>query len=205
MENNENHWQTIFQEKDTSKVSWYQESQTKAISLFRRLGISASDAIIDIGGGDSNLPDALISEAYQNITVLDISSSALSISKERLGEESQKINWVASNVLNYQSANKYNVWFDRAVFHFLSEEVDRLKYKSSLSINLQSGGIAIIGGFSKNGGPTKCSNIEVYQLDEKRMNNIFNEEFKVIETYEDHHKTPSSKLQKFFWTIMIKK
>lgn len=202
MNDTKKHWEYIFQNKDTTQVSWYQEKPQMSLDLIGNNVDSKSEAIIDIGGGDSRLPDHLQKQGYENISVLDISEFALVESKKRLGDASKDIDWIISNVIDFDGAGKYKLWHDRAVFHFIKDLTDQLKYKEKLMESLAPGGVVIIGAFSKNEGPHKCSGIEIQQHDRASIIDVFKPEFSILSDFEDIHKTPSGSSQNFYWSIL---
>ena len=198
------HWDNVFKTKDTTKVSWYEKHPVLSIDLIRSYA-DRQNSIIDIGGGNSLLPDALIDAGYKDITVLDISTHALDHTKSRLGEEHLKVKWINSNVLTLHVDHIYDLWFDRAVFHFITHPIDQMRYKNVLQKHLSKNGVAIIGSFSTNDGPEKCSDLEVCRHDTRSMNEIFNPEYEIVDSFEKPHITPSGKSQNFCWTILRKK
>lgn len=200
------HWNNIFQTKDTSSVSWFEEEPTTSIELISRYLDSKQSSVIEIGGGDSKLPDLLLQHDYSNISILDISDIALQTSKIRLGEEAEKINWIVANVLDLDLDQKFNLWHDRAVFHFLHTEEEQKRYKEIMLNHLDESGVAIIAGFSKNNGPTKCSNLNVSQIDMHSILALFSPELDFVESFNREHITPSGSVQNFCWNILkIKK
>lgn len=197
-----NHWETVFKEKDTSKVSWYQDKPLTSLNLINEYAHSKESSIIDIGAGDSRLPDFLLSESYKSISALDISNKALEVTKARLAERAPEINWQVTNVLDFEPKEKYDLWHDRAVFHFISDQKDRLRYKDVLQAGTTQNGIVIIGSFSTNEGPLKCSGLFVKQHDRNSISEIFLPEFEIIHDFEEMHSKPSGGQQNFYWVVL---
>lgn len=200
----QSHWENVFQNKDTSKVSWFQNRPQRSLDLIKKYCLDKSKAIIEVGGGDSRLPDCLIEKDYRNITVLDISSVAVELSKERLRDDASKISWIVGNVLNFESDTEFDVWHDRAVFHFLMEEQDQQEYKKQLLSKLSGSAILIIGAFSKNSGVERCSGLMVNKQSRESILNLFEPEFALVDDFEEVHVTPSGSSQNFYWSILQK-
>lgn len=198
------HWERVFTEKDTTRVSWFQEEPIESLELIEKLVPNHESRIIDIGGGDSNLPDLLLSSGYNDVSVVDISKQALQNSQTRLGSEASKIKWIESNILNLNVDRPFDLWYDRAVFHFITAKQDQLLYKKVLLKHLAKDGISVLAGFSTNNGPTRCSGLEVCQLDENRVRYLFGSELDIISQYEKIHTTPSGGEQNFYWAILKK-
>lgn len=198
------HWENVFQNKDTMKVSWYQKKPELSLSLIDKYTQLKSQSIIDIGGGDSRLPDGLLEKGYTDITVLDISNIALEKSKKRLAENSKLVRWENSDVLEFNSKEQFDLWHDRAVFHFINDAEDQLRYKVKILELLSENAIVIIGGFSKDNGPDKCSGINIEQHDRKSIAHIFCPEFEIITDFQQKHETPSGSQQNFYWVILKK-
>ncbi len=156
------HWEHIYATKTLKEVSWYQPKPETSLAYFTANNIAKNAAIIDVGGGDSFLVDCLLEEGYTNLTVLDISAKAIQRAKDRLGNKASKVTWIVSDVLEFQPTQTYDVWHDRAAFHFLTEAKDIEHYKQLVSKASTKGGVLVIGAFSKK-GPTKCSGIPITQ------------------------------------------
>ncbi len=199
------HWDNLFQNKDTSQVSWFQDIPKTSINLIDKYAPIKTAAIIDIGGGDSKLPDHLLKLEYKDIALLDISTYAIEQSRKRLGKSADLINWINSNILDFESKKRYQLWHDRAVYHFITDPSEQARYKEVLTKTLEPSGIAIIAGFSKNNDPIKCSGLVVSQQDRASIAKTFAPEFEIIEAFEALHSTPSGGQQNFNWTIIKRK
>jgi trans-aconitate methyltransferase len=197
------HWETIYQTKNFTDVSWYQSKPKTSIDLIERAGISKTAKIIDIGGGDSLLVDNLLEKGYTDITVLDISETALSKAKQRLGTKAARVKWLVRDVSYFSPPEKYDLWHDRAVFHFLTKEPEVKNYFSSVRSGLSDGGSLIIGTFSPD-GPQKCSGIEIRQYSEQSISEIFKQGFNKKECITIDHTTPFGTTQNFLFCSFIK-
>lgn len=198
------HWENIYSTKALENVSWYQPKPITAIAYLKELQISKEAAIIDVGGGDSFFVDYLLENEYQNITVLDISQKALQRAQERIGEKAKQVNWVEADVTEFKSEVKYDFWYDRAVFHFLTKKNDVFAYKQILNRQLADQGKVAIGAFSKD-GPTKCSGLEIQQYSAKDLENVFQENLNCHSCLEINHPTPFGTMQHFTFCTFERK
>jgi len=192
------HWEEIYDKKKLNEVSWYQPKPQTSIDLIEGFGVDKSAKIIDVGGGDSFLVDYLLADGYENISVLDISSKAIERARKRLGKEADKVKWIVSDVVDFRPSEKYDLWHDRAAFHFLSDSKDIEQYVRNAHAALNPGGKMIVGTFSTK-GPTKCSGIEITQYDEKLMQKVFEKYFHKIDCSIHEHTTPTDKVQEFIF------
>ena len=197
------HWEKIYDEKNEDEVSWFQKETNESIKMIQSAGIE-NPKIIDVGSGRSKLLKNLIEIGYNHLTYLDISESALEKSKEFLGEQSKKVRWVSKDVLSFKTYEKFDIWHDRAVFHFLNEENLIRKYIEIVEKNISESGHLIIGTFSEN-GPLKCSGLEVRRYSEKVIEKLFNRSFKLIDSFYYDHVTPFNTTQNFLFSHFIKK
>ncbi len=192
---NKNHWETIYTTKQPHEVSWTQETPSISLELIESMKIPTSASIIDVGGGDSKLVDVLLEKGFTDITVLDISAAAIERAKTRLGAKANLVNWVVSDILEFKTNKRFDVWHDRAAFHFQTEETSIQQY-IELVKNLAADKI-IVGTFSVD-GPKKCSGLEVKQYEEKTMKFLFEDNnFKNLECKREDHITPSGNIQNF--------
>ena len=156
------HWEQIYQTKQLSEVSWYQPTPDTSLKFFEQFNIPKEAKIIDVGGGDSLLVDHLLERGYENITVLDISESALARAKLRLGERASLVKWIIADAATFKPTGQYDFWHDRAAFHFLTQEDEIGDYINTVQQSITPSGILVIGTFSEQ-GPKKCSGIEIKQ------------------------------------------
>ena len=197
------HWEKIYDEKNEDEVSWFQKETNESMKMIKSAGIE-NPKIIDVGSGRSKLLKNLIEIGYNHLTYLDISESALEKSKEFLGEQSKKVRWISKDVLSFKTDEKFDIWHDRAVFHFLNEENLIRKYIDLVEKNISESGHLIIGTFSEN-GPLKCSGLDVKRYSEKVIEKIFNRSFKLIDSFYYDHVTPFNTAQNFLFSHFIKK
>lgn len=190
------HWEEIYQTKQLESCSWYQPSPFTSISLIEDGGIPLSSKIIDVGGGDSFLVDHLLDKGYTDITVLDISEAAIQRAKQRIGNRAAKATWIVSDVTRFKPSEKYDVWHDRAAFHFLTDPVDIGKYVELVEASIAPGGKLIVGTFSET-GPKKCSGIEIKQYSKEELASVFSKGFTKNSCLNVDHATPSNTVQNF--------
>ena len=188
------HWETVYENKTPTQVSWTQDKPETSLTLIQETNLPKTAQIIDIGGGDSKLVDFLLEEGYQNITVLDISVKALEKAKKRLGKKSISVKWIVSDITEFEPTETYNLWHDRAAFHFLTTDQQIEKYTSIVEHCVTES--VIIGTFSKQ-GPTKCSGFEISQYDEDGLSKVFENRFEKVACLTTNHKTPFDTLQNF--------
>ena len=199
---NKEHWDKIYTTKKPEEVSWTQDYPYMSIDLIAKFNIPKFTKIIDIGGGDSRIVDALLEQGYTNITVLDISESAIDRAKARLGKKAELVKWIVSDILDFSPAETYDLLHDRAVFHFLTEQEDIDKYIDRLAqISTRH---LVIGTFSPS-GPLKCSGLEITQYDEAKLKTTFGKDFKIIECFTADHTTPFDTVQNFTFARMSRK
>ena len=203
MNNNlKNHWENIYEKKNEDEVSWFQQILNSSIKLIKSTGI-VNPKIIDVVRGRSKLLKSLIDSGYNDLTYLDISEVALKKSKEFLGDQSNKVKWIAEDILNFKTEEKFDVWHDRAVFHFLTEQNLIDKYVELVSKNISNSGHLIIGTFSEN-GPLKCSGLNVNRYSKELIEETFLKNFRLINTIHIDHKTPFNTTQNFLFSHFIK-
>lgn len=190
------HWDTIYQTKAENEVSWYQAYPSTSINMVDSLNIPLDGPIIDIGGGDSRLAEALLDKGYTNIYVLDISESAIQRAKARLGEKASMIHWIVSDVTEFVPSVKFDCWHDRAAFHFLTSEDKINKYVALVAEAVTQDGCLILGTFSEN-GPLKCSGLEIRQYSKASLAESFSGSFQPIDCFYEDHTTPSGTVQNF--------
>ena len=196
------HWENVYNTKKENQVSWFQSTPQKSIDLIKSINLDLKSNIIDVGAGDSRLVDNLISLGFKNITVLDISSKSIEKAKIRLGEKSELINWVESDINDFQSDAKYDLWHDRAAFHFLKSTENIKSYVNLVNKLINNKGYLILATFSKK-GPLKCSGLEISQYDSKGISELF-ENFKLNHSEIYIHKTPFNTNQEFIYNILSK-
>jgi SAM-dependent methyltransferase len=191
-----NHWETVYETKNPDQVSWTQEVPKTSLDFIASFGLTKKSKIIDIGGGDSKLVDYLLNEGFENITVLDISAKALEKAQNRLGDKAKKINWVVSDITEFEPKTTYDIWHDRATFHFLTTSEQVSKYMEIARKSVK--GYLTIGTFSEN-GPTKCSGLDIKQYNEETLTNEMNNGFDKIRCVTEDHLTPFNTTHNFLF------
>jgi 2-polyprenyl-3-methyl-5-hydroxy-6-metoxy-1,4-benzoquinol methylase len=194
------HWEDVYTRKGEREVSWFQENPAPSLELIAELGATPDAAIIDVGGGASRLVDNLIEKRFRNITVLDLSESALDAAKTRLGERSAKVHWIITDVTNWEPQQAYDIWHDRATFHFLTEASDRAAYIARLGQALRIGGHAIIATFALD-GPDRCSGLPVVRYDAASLRQALGQGVKLLHTRRHEHATPWGSQQVFQFSV----
>jgi 2-polyprenyl-3-methyl-5-hydroxy-6-metoxy-1,4-benzoquinol methylase len=194
--NRQAHWQNVYKEKAENQVSWFQERPTISLELIEAAGAKPNSAIIDVGGGASRLVDALIENGYRDLTVLDLSESAVSIAKMRLGQSAALVKWIVTDVTQWEPPGRYDLWHDRAAFHFLTDGSDRTAYIERLKNALRVGGHAIIGTFALD-GPERCSGLPVVRYDAAQLSLTLTPSFTLVDIHRHQHKTPWGAIQQF--------
>ena len=189
------HWEKIYTEKSPQEVSWTQETPVTSIEFFEDFKLNKTSPIIDIGGGESKFVDYLLEEGYQNISVLDISENAIKRAKDRLGKKSKNIEWIVCDINDFNPKKKYALWHDRAVFHFLTSDIDINRYVKNVKLYAEN---FIIGAFSTS-GPKKCSGLEITQYDESLLINLFKEKMTIKKVKNINHITPFETTQNFIF------
>ena len=198
------HWENIYNSKSENELSWFQEYPKTSMMLIESLNLQKTANIIDIGGGESRLPDALLEKNYQNIWVLDISTTAIEKAKKRLGEKASLVNWIVGDIIEFSSDAKFALWHDRGAFHFLIEENQIGQYLAVAKNQTAPNGYLILGTFSEQ-GPQKCSGLPVKRYAESSLSAIFEEGFEKINCSQEDHITPGNISQNFLFCSFKKK
>ncbi len=196
------HWDKVYTSKEPSEVSWYQSRLRLSCELIKRSGVTQQDHIIDVGGGTSTLVDDLLDLGFRNITVLDISSQAIDISKKRLDDRAIHVNWIVDDITHAAlHKGQYRLWHDRAVFHFLTNPEDRRAYIRQVRHTLMQGGFVVLSTFSLN-GPAKCSGLQVCRYSAESLLAEFGAGFRLVESRSENHLTPSKVAQSFVYCLL---
>jgi len=196
------HWETVYENKSPNEVSWTEEIPQTSLDFIHSFGDDKSASIIDIGGGDSRLVDCLLDEGYTNISVLDISEKALDRAKIRLGDLANSVNWIVSDITEFKPESTFDIWHDRAVFHFLTEEADIESYLELVGQSVAKN--MVIGTFSEN-GPLRCSALDISQYSMQELGERFGEKFEVIRSMNVDHTTPFDTVQNFSFCGFVKR
>ena len=200
--NTKTHWETVYETKSPDEVSWTQEIPKTALDFIFSSGLPKDSKIIDIGGGDSTLVDHLINEGFEDITVLDISAKAIEKAKLRLGTKAKKVKWIVSDINDFQPDQVYDIWHDRATFHFLTTEPQIEHYLKIAGKAISK--LLIIGTFSEN-GPKKCSGLDIKQYNESTLTSILESNFEKLQCKYEYHTTPFNTQQHFVFCCFKRK
>ncbi len=197
------HWENVFANKQETEVSWYQKSPKTSLDFISKLNLTKDVKIIDIGGGDSYLVDALLEQGFTNITLLDISAKAIDRIKNRLGDKAHQVKFIVSDILDFNPSETYDFWHDRASFHFQTDNHQIVKYANIVANAVAKNGHMIIGTFSEN-GPKKCSGLDITQYNEAKMTTVFETHFDLVDCFVEDHITPFDTIQNFIFCDFIK-
>lgn len=193
------HWDTVYTQKAPDAVSWYRPHLETSLALIARAAGNKSASIIDVGGGESTLVDDLLARGFQNITVLDVSQVAIEAAKKRLGELAERVHWLVADITQAElQPRAYEVWHDRAVFHFLPASQDRVAYVRQVARSVKPGGHVIVSTFGLQ-GPAKCSGLDVVRYDAESLQKEFGTTFRLVESSTELHKTPFGTTQQFLY------
>jgi SAM-dependent methyltransferase len=198
------HWDNIYQNNAMDEVGWFQRIPELSLAYLSELKIEVQASIIDIGGGDGFFVDFLLEKGYTDISILDISHTAVDRVKKRLGSNASKVNWIIADSVNFTSAKRFDFWHDRASFHFLTDEDDVDKYIMNAYEYIVKGGYLVIGAFSEK-GPSKCSGIPIHQYSRESLSKRFEDYFTLISCKETDHRTPSDTIQNYVFCSFYKK
>lgn len=192
------HWEDVYKTKCSTDVSWFESDPQKSFDLIVGAASNSLGRVIDIGGGQSFLVDRLLNAGFEHVAVLDISQTAIEATKARLGERASQVEWIVADITRRDSLGDFDVWHDRAVFHFVTDPEARRHYVELLKRSLPIGGHFVVGTFAK-GGPNKCSGLPICQYDAARMQAELGPSFEPVECSEYLHTTPTGKPQQFFF------
>lgn len=193
------HWEKIYMEKAPDAVSWYRPHLEISLSLIEQAAAGCSASVIDVGGGESTLVDDLLARGYVNITVLDISQTAIDANRKRLGKAAERVHWLVADITKVDlDASAYDVWHDRAVFHFLTATSDRVAYVRQVAHAVKAGGHVIVSTFGPE-GPAKCSGLDVVRYDAETLHREFGVHFRLLRSSRELHRTPFGTVQQFLY------
>jgi|SRR5579859_5413692 len=199
--NLETHWEKIYREKSPEALSWYRAHLEASLRLIEQAAPQRDDSIIDVGGGESTLVDDLLAHEYRNITVLDLSQTAIDVTKGRLGRAAERVRWVVGDITKADLAPAaYDVWHDRAVFHFLMSVEQRVSYVRQVGRAVKAGGHVLVSTFGPE-GPTKCSGLEVVRYDAEALHAEFGVRFRLLDSFKELHHTPFGTTQQFLYCL----
>lgn len=204
MQNRKEHWENVYQTKQADAVSWFQEHATRSLELIRSIGTPLDASIIDVGGGASTLVDDLLSNGFKNVSVLDLSASALAVAHKRLGATGDRVAWISGDICGVNLPEQtYDIWHDRAVFHFLTGPAERAAYVQQVMKSVKPGGHVIVATFAPD-GPEQCSGLPVARYAPDQLHGEFGPSFELLEHMSEEHKTPWGSVQHFVYCHCLK-
>jgi SAM-dependent methyltransferase len=201
--NRKKHWERVYKKTSPGEVGWYQAYPAMSLKLIEATGVDVDGRIIDVGGGTSKLTGILLDQGYEKLTVLDIAGRSIEKAKLELGEKSKRIAWIETDITHFHFTENFDIWHDRAVFHFLADAADRKKYVDLVNQALKPGGHLIISTFGEN-APPKCSGLKVVRYRPETLHNEFGNNFELIESFDEVHTTPSGVQQQFIYCRFTK-
>lgn len=194
----ENHWDSVYASKGDQETSWYEPSPRESLEMLDLLGVRPTDAVIDVGGGTSRLTDELVARGHGDLAVLDVSAQALERTRARLGAAGEGVELVAADITTWRPARQYDVWHDRAVFHFLTDPEDREGYRTAMRQALRPGGAFVVATFAED-GPTVCSGLTVARYSAEDLADALGPDLDVVQHQRLVHTTPWGAKQSFTW------
>ena len=194
------HWQTVYETKSSTDVSWYQPVPQRSLALIQSTGLPPDAAILDVGGGASTLVDHLLAAGFSDITVLDVAPAALEAAKVRLGTAGATVQMIAADVTAWQPSRRYDLWHDRAVFHFLVNAALREQYLNVLKVALAPGGYLVMATFGPQ-GPMRCSGLDVRRYSAAELSAVLGPAFRLVTSDIEEHTTPSGNIQQFIYGL----
>lgn len=203
MSTNKLHWEKVYETKGDLEVSWYQEVPKESLDLVADLKLEKDASIIDVGGGNSNFTTELLKKGYTDLSVLDISQKALDRTLAKIGSTS-RVDFIATDILEFQTKKHFDLWNDRAAFHFLTEEKQIKHYVDLVSNSVVTGGFFILSTFSTS-GPLKCSGLEISQYSKEKLEHLFEKSFEMVKSFETVHETPFDTEQNFIYAVFRKR
>jgi SAM-dependent methyltransferase len=193
------HWDRVYSSKPAEAVSWFAPHLETSLKLIHAASTNKDAAIIDIGGGESTLVDDLFNEGYQNLSVLDISQKAIDVAKGRMGQNADRLHWYCADITQASLPEAhFDIWHDRAAFHFLTKPSDRARYVEQVKRSVKHGGYVIMATFGPE-GPTQCSDLDVVRYDTQKLRDQFGNSFELLQSSTEIHQTPMGTTQQFLY------
>jgi ubiquinone/menaquinone biosynthesis C-methylase UbiE len=193
------HWDRVYHSRAASEVSWFQLHLEKSLELIEMMAPDREAQIIDVGGGESTLVDDLLHRGYRNLTVLDVSSTAVDVTRHRLGEQADAVTWIVGDITQVAlPERRYDIWHDRAVFHFLTNDTDRQRYVNLAARSVRRNGHVIVATFGPK-GPVQCSGLPVVRYDADALHGEFGARFRLLGHIDELHHTPAGRTQQFLY------
>lgn len=197
------HWETVYRSKPADSVSWFQPHAQQSLDFIRHIAAGQACQVIDVGGGASTLVDDLLAEPHVEVSVLDISAAALEVARQRLGPKAARAQWIVGDITHLTlSEQAYDLWHDRAVFHFLTEPVQRAAYVAQVRRAVRPGGHVIVAAFGPD-GPTQCSGLPVVRYAPEALHAQFGGAFELLEHHSEAHLTPAGTVQQFVYCLCV--
>jgi trans-aconitate methyltransferase len=194
------HWDAAYAQGADTR-SWFEEHPAMSLRMLGAAGVSAADALIDVGGGASPLTGALLDRGFGDLTVLDISPAAMQHARDRLGPRADQVKWLTADVLSWHPSRRYQVWHDRAVFHFLTAGQHRQQYLRALDAATAPGATAVVGCFAPD-GPQYCSGLPVARYSPAQLARQLGARWLLISQDREEHITPAGATQPFSWIAL---
>jgi SAM-dependent methyltransferase len=195
------HWQRVYAERDPRQVSWYEPTLKSSLALIGEAQLDGDAAILDVGGGASTLASDLLAGGYTDITVADISGSSLDHARAQLGKAADRITWVEADIRKHDFGRRFDLWHDRALFHFMVQPTDRDAYLDTLQRTLRTGGRLLVSTFGPK-GPTRCSGLPVARYGATELSQVLGDDFELVTSALEGHRTPSGKEQQFLYAYL---
>jgi SAM-dependent methyltransferase len=196
----QSHWKKVWTKYNETEVSWFQNQPALSIDLVLRHVESVGSRILDVGGGSSRLVDSLLGRGFRNVGVMDVAAPALEIARARLGDRAESVEWIVADALDYAPTRRWDVWHDRAVFHFLLEPAERASYVQAMLRSLNAFGCVVIATFGPD-GPDRCSGLDVKRHSPESLAEVFGPGFELVEDHVEMHRTPGNKDQQFVYCV----
>ena len=197
--NSKTHWEAVYTSKAPDAVSWYRAHLETSLALIERAAHACSTSIIDVGGGESTLVDDLLVRGYTELTILDVSQTAVDFTKKRLGSAADRVKWIVADIAEVELLpGAYDLWHDRAVFHFLTTTAQRIAYVRQVAKAVKPGGHVIVSTFGPE-GPTQCSGLQVMRYDADALHSEFGQRFRLVQSSKELHDTPFGTKQQFIY------
>lgn len=197
----EDHWQDVYSRTDEQSVSWFQPLPTRSLAILEQLRVGASQSVVDVGAGASHLVDELLAREFSDLTILDVSAAALDKARARVGANAAGVQWVVHDVLTWTPHRHFDVWHDRAVFHFLTEPGEVKLYLDVVGGAVGVGGLVVIGTFADD-GPTHCSGLPVSRYRPEELSAVFGPAYEQLGSWREEHRTPADDVQPFTWVAL---
>jgi 2-polyprenyl-3-methyl-5-hydroxy-6-metoxy-1,4-benzoquinol methylase len=197
------HWDRVYTDKLETALTWFQDEPSPSLALFDALHIQPTASVVDVGAGASRLVDALLDRGFDDVTVLDVAERALEVTRRRLGPRVEQVRWLTQDVLAWRPDRRFDVWHDRAVFHFFVDPSDRARYVDVVQSAVNVGGHVLVATFAPD-GPKQCSGLPTARYDAESLSTVFGDGFHVVDTRPEEHQTPFGTLQAFTWTALTR-